>query len=99
MTGEIVIALFGALLTIITGLMAWQAMAIIKASNSIAVLGNSITTLEGLLENVLDDLKAIAKHDSLIAVLNSQVANLKADTSLIFEKVREMEHARVVHRR
>lgn len=76
--------ILGSLLTIMTGFMAWQAIAIIKAGKSIAIL-------EKLLETISDDLKSLAKHDSLIAVMNNEIINIKADVTLLHEKIRDLE--------
>lgn len=82
--GEIAPLVFGSLLTIMTGLMAWQAIAIIKAGKSIAIL-------ETLLKGISLDLQKIASHETMIAVLNNEMTNLKADNGLLFEKLRELE--------
>lgn len=91
---QFAMTLFGVLLSIIAGLMTWQALAIIKA-------GKNIVVLETLLKAISLDLQKIAGHETMIAVLNSEVGNLKADTSLLFEKLRELErHEKPsIHRR
>lgn len=81
---QFVLTIFGILLTIITGLMGWQALAIISAGKSVAVL-------ESLLKEISEDLKKIGHHDSLIAVLENKVMNLKAETELLFEKFKDIE--------
>lgn len=81
---QIVLVIFGILLTVITGLMGWQALAIISAGKSIAVL-------ESLLKEISEDLKKIGHHDSLIAVLENKVINLKSEVELLFEKTKELE--------
>lgn len=89
MNDPISLAILGTLLTIITGLMAWQAIAIIKAGKNIAVLSKGIEVLEELLAVVSKDLKELARHDSEIAVLKNEVNNIKADVDLLFAKLYE----------
>lgn len=77
----------GILLFIITGIMAYMARSLMK----VTILESSIEKIEQLLERISEDLRTLAKHDSSIAVLNAELANLKTDNILLFEKVRELE--------
>lgn len=101
MDSGIILAIFGALLTIIVGLMGWQSLAIIGAGKSIAVLDSLLKEISNDLKDISEELKKIGQHDSSIAVLNNEVENLKADTTLLFEKVRELERHETtsLHRR
>lgn len=88
---QIAVGFFGVILLIITGLMAYMTKAVINASNKIAILEATVSGTQNILETISEELRDLARHDSLIAVLNSEVGNLKADTSLLFEKLRELE--------
>lgn len=81
----------GIALFIITGLLAFIAKTFSDIKGDIRLFDKSIAGIEATLSLIQLDLKAIAKHDSLIAVLNNEVGNLKADVSLLFEKTRELE--------
>ena len=94
------LVVFGAMLTALTALMGWQAVSVISAGRSIAVL-------ESLLKDIADDLKATAAdlkkidhHAALIMVLENKVGNLKAETDLCFQKIKDIEREKVpLHRR
>lgn len=84
MDNWISVALLGTLLTIMTGLMVWQALAIISA-------GKSIIVLETILSDISEELKKYGHHDTAIAVIHNKINNLEADYSLLFEKIRDLE--------
>lgn len=92
--------ILGVALFIITGLLAFIAKTFSDIKGEIRLFDKSISRIEALLDLIQIDLKAIAKHDSAIAVLNNEVGNLKSDTHLLFEKVRELERNEMhpVHR-
>lgn len=93
MADGLAMAMFGTLLSIIAGLMVWQALSIIKA-------GNRLVAVETLLKSISQNLEKIATHDSMIAVLNSEVNNLKSETTLLFQKVEILEREKfAIHRR
>lgn len=92
--------IIGICLFIITGLLAFIAKTFSDIKGDIRLFDKSIAGIEETLGLIQQDLKAIAKHDSLIAVLNNEVGNLKADVSFLYEKTRELERNEkpVIHR-
>lgn len=83
--------ILGIALFIITSLLAFIAKTFSDIKGDIRLFDKSIAGIEATLSLIQLDLKAIAKHDSLIAVLNNEVSNLKSDTTFLFEKMRELE--------
>lgn len=102
---EINMYFLGAFMAIVIGLMAYMTKAVVDATKQVEVLKALFNKMEDVLEKISSDLRIISTHDSLIAVLNSQVDNMKGEISLIFEKFRELEkrelernEKRAVHR-
>lgn len=79
------------LLTAIIGFLGWVAISINKATSSLASLKTDFDNIKSLIADISADLKAIAQHDLMIAVLKTKVENLENDNTLIFEKFREIE--------
>ena len=86
---QVAMGFFGVILATITALMAYMTKAVVNATNKIGILELSLKTTEDILKSMAIDLRIISKHDSLIAVLQTEVANIKADVQLLFERVRE----------
>lgn len=88
---------FSVILTIITGLMSYMTLAVVRAGNKITKLETSVESTQFILQKISEELKTINAHDSSIAVLNSELTNLKGEVSVLFDRFREFERREVSH--
>jgi hypothetical protein len=87
--------LFGFLLTVITALMGYMAKAITDfkalAAEKIAALEADIKNTNRILSQIIIDLKIVEGQGTAIAVLQSQLADLRVAITEIYERIRKLE--------
>lgn len=87
--------IMGFLLSIITALIGFMAKSLTDlkafAFEKIARLEADIKNTNRILSQIIVDLKIVERQSSTIAVVQSQLSDLRGDVSQIYERVRKLE--------
>lgn len=66
------------ILAVILGLMGFVAKTVVQAKYKIGIMERDISGLIDVLPRILAKLETIAQHDSVLAVVNTELSNMKA---------------------